>query len=310
MKRYFILVLTLILVFIVMSACADPGTYEKGQFFDEAYLSEKSLSSLPSPSLEDAVLVNGHELYLNISGAEYISYVKEIAAYLLSRDDVHHLSYEVSREYLMLIPMDIICVPIDESFQPDRDDISIFFSLEEEWIEKSGSEYMSSPIQISLSRSVKKVHGREYNCRITLSSDVVFGVKKADPCYFDHTYAEEGETLIVPWRSGVQELRKYTCIYCGETRFSDFIGDMKQYSVSFLDGKKYIINEYIPDTAISGIEYTFYTSLYCDVDLIFEVNGIRIAQKECELDGKHCWSYTFIMPCEDVEIKAYLVGGA
>lgn len=290
------LLLIIILCLISFSACTTHDDV-KESFFSESYLSSFGLDSLPSPKLDGAMLRDGETLYLNLTRSEYTSYVKKITDCILETDGIYNLCYEVSKNALMLIPMDYVCVPIDASYDPDCENINIFFSASEELDPET--EKMIDPVRIKFVRESTKVGGKEYNTKMIITSDVMLGVK-IDPCYFDHTYGDDFEEMIVPAKDAPLTIKKYTCIYCNSTTYSDHVGDHKYYPIDVSEGSEYIEKE-IRDEGISGVVYEIVTNKIANLDVTVTVNGIDIPMTESE-DREH-WRFAFIMPCESVDIK-------
>lgn len=302
MKKAILLILTIALSLITLSACVRHDDVKEA-FFPESYLSQMSLDSLPVPKLGGAILRGGETLYLNLTSEEYTSYVKEIADYLLESDGIYDPCYEVSKIILMLIPTDYICYPIDESYKPDDENITLFFSTSDKLDPET--EKMIDPVRIELVRETTKIGGKEYNCKMTIDSDILLGVK-IEPCSFGHTYGEDYEEIIVPSASTPSTIKKYTCIYCNSETYSGFVGDYNYYPITVSEGKDYI-KKRISDEGVSGAYYEIITSKYMDADITVTVNGISIPKSEGD-DGE-TWCFAFIMPCESVDIKVTLSDG-
>lgn len=302
MKKVLLLILAVTLSLIPLSACTKHDDV-KGAFFSESYLSQMSLDSLPVPKLDGAMLRDGEILYLNLTSAEYTSYAKEIADYLLESDGIYDPCYKVSQNNLMLIPLDYICSPIDASYKPDDENISIFFSTSADLDTETGK--MIAPMRINLIRETAKIGGKEYNCKMTIDPDVVLNVI-IDQCYFGHTYGDDYEEIIVPATNAPSTIKKYTCIYCNSETYTDFIGDYNLYPITVSKGADYITKR-ISDEGVSGAYYEIITSKYMDADITVTVNGIKIPKSEGD-DGE-TWYFAFIMPCESVDIKVTLNDG-
>lgn len=302
MKKALLLIIVIALSLITLSACVRHDDVKEA-FFPESYLSQMSLDSLPAPKLDGAMLRDGETLYLNLTSKEYTSYVKEIADYLLSSDGIYDPCYEVTKTILMLIPMDYVCVPIDESYKPDDENITLFFSTSDELDPET--EKMIDPVRIRLVRESTEIGGKEYNCKMTIASGVMLGVK-IEPCYFGHTYGEDYEEIIVPATNAPSTIEKYTCIYCNSEFYTGFAGDYNYYPIIVSEGKDYI-KKRISDEGVSGAYYEITTSKYMDADITVTVNGINIPKSEGD-DGE-TWYFAFIMPCESVDIKVTLSDG-
>lgn len=299
MKKTLISILSLIAVLAVCACllCACEGQRDlKGEFFGEEYLDSMGVRTLPSPSLDSSVLRDGKTLYLNLSDEEYIAYYAKLIGYLCARTDIYNLSKVEHSTYLMIIPTGYICSPIGDGFVPSCESVNLMFSLTEELGEDGELE---SPICISLTRKsgTHTYSGFSYNCYMTISQSNV-GSVVLDRCYYDHTYEEIAEYR-VPSGGEIQFIKYYTCIYCGASNFSKFIGDMKYYKVSVDQGGEYIVRT-LPDEYISGTRMDVCVGKLHS-NLILTVNGIQIEGHASDADS--LWHYTFVMPCKDITIS-------
>lgn len=299
MKKILISALSLVALLSVCACllCACEGQNDlRGEFFAEEYLDGMGVRTLPSPSLDSSVLRDGKTLYLNLSDEEYVAYYAKLIKYLRARTDIYNLSRIEHSTYVMIIPTGYICSPIGDGFVPSCESVNLMFSLTEELGENGELE---SPICISLTRKsgTHTYSGFSYNCYMTVSHSNV-GSVVLDRCYYDHTY-EEVDEYRVPSGSGMQFIKYYTCIYCGASNFSEFIGDMKYYKVSVDRGSEYIVRA-LPEEYISGIRMDVCVSKLHN-DLVLLVNGMHIDGHASDTDS--LWHYTFVMPCNDITIS-------
>lgn len=266
-----------------------------GEFFAEEYLAENNLDMLPIPKLESSVLRKDKTLYLNLSDDEYIAYLEQIVKYLRERDDVFNLSKYVKQNYLMIIPTESVYAPIGDGFVLSCESVKLAFSRVEELTE---DDDLIDPICISLNRQsgTLSYSGFTYNCSLTIGTPSTSC--RLDRCYYNHTY-DEGEELIVPATDGVKTVTHSTCVYCGQTHFSKFIGDMKYYNVSFAEGGEYVARG-SGDRYVSGVIVDVCVAKLHS-NLILTVNGTEISGHASGEDA--LWHYTFVMPCEDITLS-------
>jgi hypothetical protein len=199
-----------------------------------------------------------------------------------------------------MIPYDEIA-PITDSYDTAVDTHRFFFST----LDGLGSwDMLTAPIEIGIIRKTGKLKfdNYEYNTQLTLYDDYRASAMWS-PCGAEHTYDEGIEYKIA---GSDRTIIEYTCVNCGSTKSSDFIGDKKFYKVTIedTDADHYIIDR--RDSVISGVIVGFKTQKIIDADLLFVVNGTRIYPRETD-DGK--WIYEFVMPCEDIVITTDIVGG-
>lgn len=299
MKRFILVILVCILCSLLFCGCPSP-TIENddvsGEFFSDEYLEAKNLSGMPVPKLENSVLRNGGVLYLNLTDDEYVEYLGQIIEYLRARDDVFNLSRFVRTDYLWIFPIKFVYAPIGDSYVPYCDSIELLFSQTEELDESDG---FIDPIYVELKRQsgTLSYSGFTYNCSLSIGMNTICYL---DRCYEEHTY-DEGIELIVP--SAFDEpmtLRYHTCIWCGSTHYSTFIGDMKYYNITISEGEEYLVNKSVLGSKISGLIVDIRTGMIHS-DLVLEANGIQIPGHAS--DDDMLWHYTFIMPCENVKIS-------
>lgn len=297
MKKTAILALILVQI-LALCSCSIVGLKNddmSGEFFAEEYLAQNDLDSLPVPKLESSVLRKDRTLYLNLSDDEYIAYLGQIVKYLRARDDVFNLSQYESTNYLMLIPIKYNYSPVGDGFVPNAATITLAFSKSEE-LDEDGC--LVDPICVSLTRKsgTHSYSGFTYNCYMTIGTPSMSCY--LDRCYYEHTYGE-GEELIVPTANGVSTVMHYTCIYCGQTHFSKFIGDMKYYNATFAEGGEYVARG-IGEQQISGLIVDVCVAKLHS-NLVLTVNGIEIPGHASSEDA--LWHYTFVMPCEDITLS-------
>lgn len=299
MKRFVLIISVCILCSLLLCGCPSPTIANddlSGEFFGEDYLEARNLSGMPVPKLENSVLRNGGVIYLNLTDDEYVEYLGQIIEYLRARDDVFNLSRFVHTDYLWIFPIKSVYAPIGDSYVPHCDSIELLFSHTEELDESDG---FIDPIYVHLKRQsgTLSYSGFTYNCSLSIGMSTICYL---DRCYEEHTY-DEGIELIVP--STVDEpmtLKYHTCIWCGSTHYSSFIGDMKYYNITISEGEEYLVNKSVLGANISGLIVDIRTGMIHS-DLVLEANGIQIPGHASDEDM--LWHYTFVMPCESVKIS-------
>jgi len=141
------------------------------------------------------------------------------------------------------------------------------------------------------------------NTRICIYSGIQANAEY-DVCAAEHTYDEGIEYKIA---GSDETITEYTCVHCGSTELSDFIGDMKIYNITIedTDAARYILDR--PEEGVSGVIYRI--SVYKPVNAYvkFEVNGTEIIPRDTNYNK---WIYEFVMPCADVVITTELVGNS
>ena len=297
MKRLLALILTAILCLCCLASCG--GSYNKNEFFSEEMLTQNKLADMPvPPHVDNSVNQYGNILYLNLTKDEYESYVSDLLQYLRAKEDISYLGYSVGSGLVAeMIPYDEIA-PITDSYSPSRDSHKIFFST------KNGiddNNYLNYPVEIEIIRKSGKLNfdNFEYNTQICIS-DGYSAQAQWNLCGTEHTYDEGIEYKIA---GSDRTITEYTCVNCGSTELSDFIGDMKFYNITIEDIDNCLIDH--PTEGISGTIYRVKAHKIIDADLKFVVNGTRIYPRETDDDK---WIYEFVMPCEDIVITAEIVG--
>ena len=297
MKKAFI-ILALVLCLCTLVSCED--SYKSGEFFSDEFLDKNGLTGIPVPlKIEDSVIKNEDSVYLNLTKAEHEQYVSELVSFLRGRDDIYYLGYSVGGYLLAeIVPYDKTA-PITDSYDTSDDEQEIFFSLDSEL---GNDDFLKDPIKILIKRESGKLQYNEfaYNTEIRILSGTLINAEW-DLCGAEHTY-NEGVEYKVP--GGDDTVIQYTCINCGSTKFSKFIGDMKTYNVTIVDtdADGWILDRY--KQCVSGVIRTTTVEKHADKVIKITVNGTEIPPRETE-DGK--LSYDFIMPCCDIVIVAEFV---
>lgn len=296
MKKMFII--TFILMALSLTACSN--AYQKNQFFSNELLELNKISDLPVPvGVDNSVIKYGDILYLNITEDEYIKYVGDLLEYLKSKDDIYYLGYSVGSGLVAeMFPYDEIA-PITETYKASLDNHDFFFSKSNELNDEN---FLSEPVEIEIIRVDGKLNYQnyEYNTQISID-DGYLADAQWNICGATHTY-DDGKEYKIPGSNNT--IIEYTCINCGSTNMSDFIGDMKIYNIIIEDtnADHYIIKR--SKSAPSGVIINIVTQKLIDADIKFIVNGTEIKPSETDDDK---WSYDFIMPCCDVVITTEVV---
>ena len=292
----FVLALCLILCLCCLVSC---DSYKSNEFFSDEFLSEKGLKGIPvPPKIDNSVLENENSLYLNLTKAEYTGYVEELVQYLCAAEDIRYLGYSVGGYLLAeMFPYDKIA-PITDAYDASSEEHEIFFSLDGEL---GKDDFLKSPIKILIKRESGKLKYNDfaYNTKISILSGS-FVRAEWDLCGAEHTY--DGIEYKIP--GGDDTVTEYTCVNCGSTKLSKFIGDLKTYNVIITDtdADGWILDR--NKQCISGVLKRVTVEKPVGKVIKFVVNGTEILPRETE-DGK--LSYDFIMPCCDVVIDTEFV---
>ncbi len=301
MKKLLAVVLIAFLCLCCLASCGN--SYNKNEFFSDDLLGEAKLTDMPlPPHVDSSVIRYGNILYLNLTQDEYEQYVENLLNYLRSKEDIYYLGYSVGSGLLAeMMPYDEIA-PITDSYDAKDEEHRFFFST----VDGLGNQNMlDTPVEIGIIREPGKLKydNYEYNTQMTLFVDFLASAMW-NLCGAEHTY-DEGIEYKIPGSD--RTITQCTCVHCGSTKVSDFIGDMKFYKVTIedTDADHYIIDR--RDSAISGVIVGFKTQKIIDADLKFVVNGTEISPRETD-DGK--WIYEFVMPCEDIVITTAVATSA
>ena len=300
MKKFVFIFLCLISLF-GLTACN--ASYEEKKFFSEEVLSQAKLNDIPVPAnIENSVIQYGNKLYLKLTDDEYVQYVASVLNYLKTKEDIYYLGYSVGSGLVAeMFPYNEIA-PLTENYKETLDNHHFFFSKENGIDDKN---FLSAPVEIDIKRVNAELTYKkfQYNTQIIIneghSAQAQWNI-----CGAIHTF-DEGKEYKIPGSNNT--VTEYTCIHCGSTEMSDFIGDMKMYNIIIEDtnADHYIIKK--SDSVPSGVIVSIVTQKLIDADIKFIVNGTEIKPNETEDDK---WSYDFIMPCCDVVITTELITGS
>ncbi|MBP3503788.1 MAG: hypothetical protein J6K18_01550 [Bacilli bacterium] len=300
MKKFVFIFLCLISLF-GLTACN--ASYEEKKFFSEEVLSQAKLNDIPVPAnIENSVIQYGNKLYLKLTDDEYVQYVASVLNYLKTKEDIYYLGYSVGSGLVAeMFPYNEIA-PLTENYKETLDNHHFFFSKENGIDDK---HFLSAPVEIDIKRVNAELTYKkfQYNTQIIIneghSAQAQWNI-----CGAIHTF-DEGKEYKIPGSNNT--VTEYTCIHCGSTEMSDFIGDMKMYNIIIEDtnADHYIIKK--SDSVPSGVIVSIVTQKLIDADIKFIVNGTEIKPNETEDDK---WSYDFIMPCCDVVITTELITGS
>ena len=84
-----LMVLTLLSV-LLLSGCVFFNTIEaEVGFFGDEYLAECKLTGMPRPAAED-IRHDEKNVYCNMTKEERIKYAKDVAEYLIAKDDIYY----------------------------------------------------------------------------------------------------------------------------------------------------------------------------------------------------------------------------
>ena len=244
MKKLLALVLTAFLCLWCLASCQ--GSYSANEFFSEDLLSEYKLADMPvPPHMDNSVMRADKFLYLNLTKSEYEQYVNDLLEYLRTKEDIYYLGYSIGQWLLAeMMPYHEIA-PITDSYNTSDDSHDIFFSIENSL---GNNDFLGTPIKIRIVRSSGKLNFNdyEYNTLICIY-DGYSAAASWNLCGAEHTY-DEGVEYKIAGSDGT--ITEYTCVICGSTKISDFIGDMKFYKITIEDIDNCLIDH--PTEGISG----------------------------------------------------------
>lgn len=294
--------ISFVLLFVIslFGLVACNASYDENKFFSEEVLSQAKLNDIPVPAnIENSVIQYGNKLYLKLTDDEYVQYVASVLNYLKEKEDIYYLGYSVGSGLVAeMFPYNEIA-PLAENYQATLYNHHFFFSKENGIDDKN---FLSAPVEIDIKRvnAELKYKKFQYNTQIIINEGHL-AQAQWNICGATHTY-DEGKEYKIPGSNNT--VTEYTCIHCGNTEMSDFIGDMKMYNIIVEDtnADQYIIKK--SDSVPSGVIVSIITQKLIDADIRFIVNGTEIKPNETEDDK---WSYDFIMPCCDVVITTELI---
>lgn len=300
MMKFVLIFLCLISLF-GLTACN--ASYEENKFFSEEVLSQAKLNDIPVPAnIENSVIQYGNKLYLKLTDDEYVQYVASVLNYLKTKEDIYYLGYSVGSGLVgEMFPYNEIA-PLTENYKETLDNHHFYFSKEDKL---DDDNFLSEPVEIDIKRVNAELTYKkfQYNTQIIINEGHL-AQAQWNICGAIHTF-DEGKEYKIPGSNNT--VTEYTCIHCGSTEMSDFIGDMKMYNIIIEDtnADQYIIKK--SDSVPSGVIVSILTQKLIDADIKFIVNGTEIKPNETEDDK---WSYDFIMPCCDVVITTELITGS
>lgn len=300
MKKFVFIFLCLISLF-GLTACN--ASYEENKFFSEEVLSQAKLNDIPVPAnIENSVIQYGNKLYLKLTDDEYVQYVASVLSYLKTKEDIYYLGYSVGSGLVAELFSYNEIAPLTENYKETLDNHHFFFSKENGIDDKN---FLSAPVEIDIKRVNAELTYKkfQYNTQIIINEGHL-AQAQWNICGAIHTF-DEGKEYKIPGSNNT--VTEYTCIHCGSTEMSDFVGDMKMYNIIIEDtnADHYIIKK--SDSVPSGVIVSIITQKLLDADIKFIVNGTEIKPRETEDDK---WSYDFIMPCCDVVITTELITGS
>ena len=300
MKKFVFIFLCLISL-LGLTACN--ASYDENKFFSDEVLSQAQLNDIPVPAnIENSVIQYGNKLYLKLTDDEYVQYIAIVLNYLKTKEDIYYLGYSVGSGLVgEMFPYNEIA-PLTENYKETLDNHHFYFSKEDKL---DDDNFLSEPVEIDIKRVNAELTYKkfQYNTQIIINEGHL-AQAQWNICGATHTY-DEGKEYKVPGSNNT--VTEYTCIHCGSTEMSNFIGDMKMYNIIIEDtnADQYIIKK--SDSVPSGVIVSILTQKLIDADIKFIVNGTEIKPNETEDDK---WSYDFIMPCCDVVITTELITGS
>ena len=303
MKKWLMYILTICMSMLCLSSCKRIPEREKEVFFSEETLTAASLTDMPVPNLNGAVLEDGETLYCTLTYAEYRNYMKVLLDYLFAREDIYYLSYPVGSGLDLIFTYDKV-VPLKPEYDVTQKNKNEFVFSTSDTLAGNDGQRLIDPVHIGVVRhdtSVQLEHSKDtYNTCIYIIMDEMFAGARYDPCELEHTY-DEGEVYLVP---GSEETCTIShCVHCGSKKITPFIGDMNgAYKVNVAAGSRiYFMNSSIQTEYYPGLLYELYTVAPYE-NIVVTVNGTEIPATVVERNGFERNRYAFIMPNADIEV--------
>lgn len=297
-----ILIISLVLTFALPLFGCLPN-YPADTFYGAELLAEYNLSDLPVPKLENSRL-GGEYLYCNLTDEEYESYVAELLAYLRGREDIHHLSYQYSRNLIAeMVPIDV-CAPLPEDYDHTGDLHRFVFT----YTEALGADNrITDPIRISVIQQSGQLFRQDFTYNTIIQLQPTSSIPaELDYCAGEHTY-DEGIAYPVPGLD--REITVQTCIYCGGQTQSEYLDSTKKYTVTVSEGRNHIWGNnwsYLPwdiESMYAGQILEITTPIPESGTMRMLVNGENIPVLWTK-DGKQ--TFGFIMPEANVELRIFV----
>lgn len=304
MKKLLIFSCVLILA---LPLCGCMPDWPADTFYGAELLAEHHLSDLPVPKLENSRL-GGEYLYCNLTQEEYETYVAGLLAYLRSREDIHHLSYQHSRHLIAEIAPVDVCAPLPEDYDHTGDQHRFVFTYTEVL---EGDNRMADPIRISVTRQSDKLFRQDFTYNTIIQLQPTSSIPaELDYCAAEHTY-DEGIVYPVPGLE--RKITVYTCIHCGDQTRSEYFtsGGIKEYAVTVSEGRSHIWGNnwsYLPwdiECMYAGQIIEITTFIPGEGTLEVLINGESIPVLRTKDDKQ---TFGFIMPEADVDIRILTVG--
>ena len=304
MKKLLIFSLILILALPLFGCVPE---WPKDTFYRADILAECDLSDLPMPKLENSRL-GGEYLYCNLTQEEYETYVAKMLTYLRGLEDIHHLSYQCSRNLIAeMVPIDVYA-PLPEDYDHTGDQNRFAFT----YTEALGDDNrIADPIRISVIRQTGTPFRQDFTYNTIIQLQPTSSIPaELDYCAGEHTY-DEGMAYPVPGLDRSITIRK--CIHCGGKTQSDYIGsgNNKLYAVTVTEGRAHIlrnnwnqVQSWDIDSLYAGQTLEITTPIPENGTMQMLVNGESIPALWTEGNTQ---TFGFIMPEADVEIQLRIV---
>lgn len=302
MKKSVFLLALLMVLFLCGCWRTGPLRYDEDTFFYADWLSEYDLSDLPKPKLENSRLT-GSILYLNLTREEYEAYATEVITYLQERPDICNLCSFHSKTLMFGAFPKETYIPLPEDYDLAGNH-QLAFSMTKELNEGA----MAAPIRINILWEAQGMHwndGFSYNTQIMFIPNDNTPIH-VDPCAAQHTY-DEGTAYPIPgWE---RSITRYTCIYCGDTKQSEYLDSRKSYAVTVAQGRNYILsnnwNQVVAwdiDSLHAGgtLEITVRRATTGSTALLVNGESIPVLRED-----ENTQTFGFIMPESDVTIEIF-----
>lgn len=311
MKKIFIYILLFLVIGLISCDNDEPNYLEYNAFFKEEKLLENNLVDLPQPNIENSVLYDndGKTLYLNLTQDEFSNYVKEIADYILAKENVFYkgVLYDIRTVVgPLFIPLAVdVYIPLEDNIEYSPQGECFAFAMKEElaggWI--NNLMHDTFMVNILYQEGIICDIDFKYTSVVQIGS---VNYAQYDTCAKDHKYLEVRH-YPVPNTDVVIDI--YNCFYCGHEMQNDHYGDYKTaYKKTIINGVEFVdplcVQTFIYNNTYSGLEEHIKIRKTNEIEYKVFVNGFEIP---IVYETEEYWMYGFIMPKCDIEVEVIQV---
>lgn len=312
MKKLLILLIALSLLALSSCGVEKVSFLEYNTFFSDEVLAECHLNGMPMPNIENSALYNddGKTLYLNISEEEFASYTREVANYLLAREDIYNKGLRYTSNIAvgpLFLPLSVdVYIPLEDQGEFSLVHNKLAFSTKKELTSGWISSLMSGAYDIELCFEGGVIETIDFSYTASVS------IGKADRAQYETCLKEHKYTNSTPYPVPNSDIivNISSCVYCNyEIKDKHYgAGDLNTYKKLIVEGAQYLERECAKEYQSSATSHTGQKELItlpklegyvytvkvndCEIPLTYEKDGLLI--------------YGFIMPRCDIEIRICL----